>query len=344
MNPVHTISITDVSGRNRSLQICVGDVTDTALSGPVGMLAISCFPDDYLPKPNTIVGQLKMRGIDVAALAQDKAVDERVRWHTWISQPLLDTSRFGRIACFEHGLFLKPHLVVGNLFRALTSFVLEGGKGELDCVRVPLLATGDQQADKSEMLEAIIRQAYNQLRMSLPVETVQVVLYSGWENLHELIFNAAVIVKKVQDEWALTRLSHAPLYDFFFSYRRIDRELINRILTGLRARRPELRVFLDQQVLAHGVFWKPELVGSIYNSQKFMCLISDSYVDSGECMDEFHAALSCGRHRSNFLCPLLSLASRSVDELPTVIRNVNLIDARCPPRRFEEVLDAVLAR
>jgi hypothetical protein len=38
------------------------------------MLAISCFSDDYLPRPNTIVGQLKKMGIDVATLAQDKAV------------------------------------------------------------------------------------------------------------------------------------------------------------------------------------------------------------------------------------------------------------------------------
>jgi hypothetical protein len=38
------------------------------------MLAISCFPDDHLPRPITIVGQLKMIGIDAAILAQDKAV------------------------------------------------------------------------------------------------------------------------------------------------------------------------------------------------------------------------------------------------------------------------------
>jgi len=74
MKSARTIPITDVSGRKRSLKFCVCDVTDTAQSGPVGMLAISCFSDDYLPRPNTIVGQLKKMGIDVATLAQDKAV------------------------------------------------------------------------------------------------------------------------------------------------------------------------------------------------------------------------------------------------------------------------------
>lgn len=343
MKPVHTISVTDVSGRKRSLQICVGDVTETVQSRPVDVLAISCFPADYLPRPNTIVGQLKAKGIDVGALAQNKAIDDRPRWHTWISQPLPENATFGRIACFEHGFIQKPHRVVGNLFRALTGFILETGKGELECVRLPLLATGDQYADKSEMLEATIRQAFNQLRMSLPVKTLQVVLYSGWEDLHELIFSAALTVSQVQDEWSLTRLSPDPLYDYFVSYRRNDRDFVNKILAGLQARRPNLRVFLDQQVLAHGVFWKPELIGSIYNSQKFLCLISDGYIDSGECMDEFHAALSCGRHRNNFLRPLMAFASSSMESLPPAIRNVNLIDARCPPRQFDDVLDAVLA-
>lgn len=342
MNPVHTISISDISGRNRSLQICVGDVTDTARSGPVDMLAISCFPDDYLPRPNTIVGQLKTRGIDVAALAQDKAVDERGRWHTWISQPLPNPSPFGRIACFEHGLFVKPHLAVGNLFRALTSFAFESEKSELDCVRVPLLATGDQQAEKSLMLEAIIRQAYNQLRLSLPVRTVQIVLYSGSEDVIQLAITAALTVRQVQDEWATMRLSPDPEFDFFVSYRRTDRNLVDRFLEGLRARQSGLRVFLDQEVLPYGVFWKPELVGSIYNSHKVLCLITDSYADSGECIDEFHAALSCGRHRKNFLYPLFTLSSGGLETLPPTLRSVNLIDARCPPRQFDEVLDAVL--
>jgi hypothetical protein len=93
--------------------------------------------------------------------------------------------------------------------------------------------------------------------------------------------------------------------------------------------------------LSHGVFWKPELIGSIYNSKKFLCLITDSYADSGECIDEFHAALSCGIHRSNFLLPLLSLKNRELETLPASFRSVNLIDAHCPPRKFDEVLDDV---
>jgi hypothetical protein len=99
---------------------------------------------------------------------------------------------------------------------------------------------------------------------------------------------------------------------------------------------------LDERNLAKGIFWKPELIGAIYNSKKFLCLISDSYVNSGECIDEFHTATSCGRYRSDFLRPLLSLSKISIQDLPAVIKNVNLIDARCPPRKFDQVLDSVI--
>jgi hypothetical protein len=342
MNTVHTINIKDLNGQKRTLQICVGDITDTSQSGTVDMLAISCFPDDYIPLPHTIVGQLSALGIDISLLARDKAADNRATWQTWISQSLGAHSPFGRIVCFEHGLIKRPASVVGNLFRTLTAFALAPSIGKLGALRIPLLATGDQQKDKADMLDAIIRQAYNQLRLNLPVEKVQIVLYSGWDNLHELIFKAALTIKQVQDEWAAMNLSPDPIFDFFISYRRIDSELIERILKGLVLRRPGLRFFLDKEVLTHGVFWKPELAGSIYNSQKFLCLITDSYVGSGECVDEFHAALSCGLHRTNFMLPLLSLSRLTVDTLPSTFQSVNLIDARSPPRQFDDVLDMVL--
>lgn len=342
MNSIHTVTIRDVSGKQRTLKISVGDVTDTSDSDKIDVLAISCFSNDYTPLPGTIVGQLKTQGIDLRDLAENKALDERAKWQTWISQPLSIDAPYGRIACFEHGKLKQPGSVVGNFFRALTGFALTYGKGELGIIRVPLLATGNQQADKAEMLDAIIRQAYNQLRLCLPVESVEIVLYRGWDNLHELIFKAALTIKQVQDEWSAMKLAPDPIFEYFISYRRKDQDLLDKVLTGIKIRKPEARIFLDKEVLSHGVFWKPELIGSIYNSKKFLCLITDSYAESGECIDEFHAALSCGIHRSNFLLPLLSLTNREFETLPASFRSVNLIEARCPPRKFDEVIDDVL--
>ena len=70
--------------------------------------------------------------------------------------------------------------------------------------------------------------------------------------------------------------------------------------------------------------------------------MTDSYVDSGECIDEFHAALCCARHRESFLRPLLKLESRAVETLPLTFRQVNFIDANCPPRVLEDVVESIL--
>ena len=340
---VHTLEISDLGGAARKLQICVGDVTDTQASGPIDLLAISCFPNDYLQTPRSIVGQLGKLGIDIGQLAQRKAGDERDRWQTWVSPPIGHGAPFGRIVCFEYGPMQDPATVVGNVFRAVSEFLLDLAQPEVGVLRVPLLGTGDQRADKSRMLEAIIHQAYAHLRGSLPVRTVQIVLYGEESGLHRLLIEAGIVLEQAKTLWATTRLSTPPDFDYFVSYRHIDRSLVDRVVGSLRDRDPNLRIFLDQQVLTPGVFWKPELVGSIYNANRFLCLITDSYTDSGECIDEFHSALCCGRHRPGFLRPLLTLVNRDVESLPLTFRQVHFIDAVCPPRNFDDVIDSILA-
>lgn len=340
---VHSTDVKDLGGASRTLQICVGDITDTQASGPIDLLAISCFPNDYLQTRRSIVGQLGKLGVDIGQLAQRKASDERGRWQTWVSHPIGHGAPFGRIVCFEYGQARDPAAVVGNLFRAVSEFVLDLAQPEVGVLRMPLLGTGDQRADKSKMLEAIIHQAFSHLRGSLPVGTVQIVLYGEDAALHRLLIEAGAMLEQAKTLWAATRLSTPPEFDFFVSYRRVDRSLMDRVVGGLIERDPSLRVFLDQQVLAPGVYWKPELLGGIYNSRRFLCLITDSYTDSGECVDEFHAALCCGRHRAGFMRPLLTLANRDVESLPLTFRQVNFIDAACPPRNFDDILDSVLA-
>jgi hypothetical protein len=76
-----------------------------------------------------------------------------------MSEALPSSLPIGRILCFEHGRNREPSSVVGNVFRMVTEFALSSGSGKFRLLRLPLLSTGNQGADKSRMLEAIIRQA-----------------------------------------------------------------------------------------------------------------------------------------------------------------------------------------
>jgi hypothetical protein len=272
-----------------------------------------------------------MQGVDVAKLSFHKAKDWRIKWQTWISIGLPAGTGIGRLACFEHGDKVSPAAAVGNVFRAVSEWVLSSDSSDLGVLRIPLLSTGDQQADKRSMLDSITRQAYAHLRGALPVRAVQIVLNEKDPSLGELLLHTGIVIEQTVTEWRVSKLTKMPQHDFFVSYRHHDRSLVQTLVSHMKARRPDLKVFLDYQELAPGVFWKPELIAGIHNARHVLCLITDSYPDSAECIDEFHAALCCSRYRRDFLRPLLHLTKRELSSLPSIFKKVNMIDASCPP-------------
>jgi hypothetical protein len=346
LNSVFEVKIIDSGGITRYLELCVGDIADTSSSGPVDLLAISAFHEDYWPVPNTVVRRLLDLGVDVAREAGRKARDWRQNWHCWISSELaVDTGGIRRLICFEHGQSQDGAVkVVGNVFRSVSEFVLERAAPPMDIFRLPLLSAGSQGADKVEMMTALIRQAYTHLKMGLPVKRVQLVLFDRELMLHTLLATAGAAMESCAPQWHQASLAgHQGLaFDYFLSYRRPDRPMIESLVSSLSRRKPGLKLFIDQNNIKPGDFWKPEIVHAMSNSRQVVCLITDSYPDSPECMDEFHSALCHGLSRKGFVLPLLSLSAKSIDELPSTVRQINGIDARCPPREFDEVADAVL--
>lgn len=140
------------------------------------------------------------------------------------------------------------------------------------------------------------------------------------------------------------KISDSPKYDYFVSYRHQDSNFVNEVIDQIRIKQPKSSFFVDGQALEGGVFWKPQLITGLYESQKALCFISDSYVSSVECMDEFHAALCCSQYRPNFMKPLLCLAQNNLGKLPKSIQRVQLINALCPPQSVYELSDIILSK
>jgi hypothetical protein len=348
MKVVRSQSVTALSGQLRRLEICVGDATEVSSTERVDLLALSCFRNSYIPTRGTIVQALSSRGVVVGDLARQAVRDHREKWQCWISGSLPQAARFRRLICFEHEpasreQFIDPASVVGNIFRAVTDFVQETATRELTIFRLPLLSTGDQAADKRLMLGALLHAAYAHLRGCLPVQRVQIVLHDKLPELHSLLLDAGQILEQTQAEWATAKLVDPPSFDFLVSYRRNDRDDLADLIRRIRAREPKIKIFLDERSLEKGICWKPEIICGLHNSRRALCLITDSYVESPECIDEFHIALCLSRARKNFLRPLLRLKARSIDSLPRTISRVNLIDAVSPPRNIESVITDVLS-
>lgn len=357
MQLVASFRTNSLSGHDRHLDLCIGDVTEG--DKPADLLCISAFPNDYTPTPQGVIGALAAKGVSIEMLARDKAYDWRELWNCWASKPLPGTPLAAkRFLCFEHGWGATSHLIttesapelVGNVFRAVhelvmaeASPVVRSGDTTLDCIRLPLLASGDQRADRGAMLDATIRQGYLRLVSGLPVKRVEIVLHPSAPDLHQLLVRAGQAFEHVRSEWTQQHGSDARDYDFFISYRHADLDHLTPVVDAMRTLEPGIRLFIDRERLEVGCYWKTALIGGLASSERALCFVTDSYSDSRECMDEFHASLCIARERADgFLRPVLRLRSRSIEQLPVSLRRVHCIDASKPEIAPEVVATRVL--
>jgi hypothetical protein len=299
LHVVHATRLRSHQGQERVLEICVGDITHT--ESPVDLLCLSAFPGDYTPTRTSVVGALHSRGIDVGALAASRDGSVLLNRHCWVSPALEHPIR--RLLCFEHlrSARVGSHAgaapsLVGDVFRAITEYVLsrgrDGADGErpeepLECVRIPALSTGDQGGCLREMLSAILRQGYIHLRGELPVQRLQIVLHPGFDRLHSLLVHVGETLEALRVEGAGLVVPEAPLHHLFVSYLHKDRDRAESIWRELKAQRPDLSLFIDSERLTPGHFWKMELMKGLFSSNRSLCIITDGYPESGECMDEF---------------------------------------------------------
>lgn len=339
---VKTVDITDLYGNTRTLELCVGDVLDSG-SGKPDLLVISSFPDDYYPATGTVVAGLDKAGVSVWELAEDKYLDWRRTWQTWVSKPLKRNAPCRRLACFEHGYGTEPDAVVGNVFRALCELSLKTDGHSLGVVRLPLLSTGNQEADKDTMLNAILEQAYTHLCAGLPVQRIQLVIHIRSRDLHGLLVEAGRRLASVELDWLGSQRGEVS-HDLFVSYRRTDQCFVDALVDSLRLVRRGLQIFIDHESLQHGSPWKPDLIRALHGARHALCIVTDSYAESTECIDEFHIARLCGIRRSGYLLPLFNLSACPVHRLPHSIRSVNAMQANSPPRRIDEVARDIVDR
>jgi len=349
MQIIERFSIRSLYNHERFLEICIGDVTDS--SSPVDILCVSAFPNDYAPLPRTVIGALDAKGISVAQLALDKALDMRSTWHCWVSKE--QDREIRRILCFEHRAMVGasgPRQIgdqVGGVFRTIREIVLAkedsngmNGEGVLDCVRIPLLATGDQGEDRLNMLDAIIRQAYLSLAGEVPVRRVQFVLRPDAPMLNNLLVRIGQAFEKVRAEAAQLHTPVEHVFDYFISYRHDARDSVDPVVAALRTARKDLRLFIDREQLTLGNFWKADLMNGLRRSAQVLCFITDTYPESPECMDEFHASVCMNREHKHrrFLLPLDLLTTRDFATLPGSIRNVQCLKQESDEDQLPETI------
>jgi hypothetical protein len=332
--------ITDHYGRKTWLEICVGDIIDCE-SKEVDFLVLSAFPDDYAKTEGSVIGKLSQIGVDVEQLARRKERDMRETWSCWVSREIRVSSQpVRRIVCFENAFdrrrgssvpkgMQNPADLVGDVFRSLREFLLSEPQRKASIVRVPLLATGDQEHDRLDMLRAIVRQAFLHLQFSDSIERIQIFLWPYTKQLHRLLVEAGSVIHECRTEFPAVEQSNR--YEYFISYRHVDSAIKDRLVEAIRSKNPGISLFVDKERLQPGSFWKAELLRAMSQSRQAVCIVTDSYPDAPECMDEFHMAFNFNSRRTGFLRPILSFRNRDISSLKGSMNRIHWDNRGFPP-------------
>ncbi|KAJ8037708.1 hypothetical protein HOLleu_18599 [Holothuria leucospilota] len=104
-------------------------------------------------------------------------------------------------------------------------------------------------------------------------------------------------------------------YDLFLSYCHKDTEIAQRIVKMLRDMNSHLKIFFDVQELKTGKSWQRALYHSIDGSRCLVALMTNSYIKSAVCQEEFNLAMMKHYAKTNHL-QLIPFVIEEVSHLP----------------------------
>ena len=312
------------------IELYRGDLSAIPKEHAADVLVVSAFPNDYTPTYTSLIGALDRKGVSVAQLARDKAVDLRDSFSCWMSREIVSENQdiqFKRILCFEPLVRGRPAEVVGDIFRSLMPFVFEDPP--IKTIAMPVVATGDQRVPMSEILAPLLDAAVHWLMLGMPVTHIKIVQYSETRAME--LKGAFAVLKQQYDQFTRNSLAqHSPgssdfTYDCFISYAHEDADAVLRIEQELEQLRPGIRLFIDRKSLDAGVAWQQEIFEAIDDSHKVAAVYSPSYLQSKVCKEEFNIALF--RHRHSDSGVLIPIYLRTA-ELPTYMQLIHYLDCR----------------
>ncbi len=320
-------------GGDKYVRLYHGDLSDIPPREAVDVLVVSAFSSDYVPTSSSLIGALDRKGISVFEISQNKEVDLRANFWSWLSRDLdrFPGAGFRRILCFETPRWTpampltSPATRVGDIFRAIVPFAL--ADLSIRSIAMPLLAAGNQGYDSAVMLSAIFEAAHHWLASGLPVNVIKLVVFEGasvarLQTLFETL--SCRQTETVRDTGAQPR--EAPLYHLFMSYAHLDAAAVDVLVANLRTARPGLRVFQDTLEINPGLSWQAEIDSALESCQRVITVYSPAYLASPVCIEEFNMARL--RHRESPTPVLFPIYLRTVAQLPLYMKMVQHVDCR----------------
>lgn len=316
---------------DHTIELYHGDLTDMP-DEAVDLLVVSAFPDNYVPVKRSLIGALYRKGIVIRDLAQDKAEDLRESFSCWMSHPVehkSDGINFDRILVFEPRIKGAPADVVGDIFQSIIPFI--HGEPHIRSLAMPVVGTGNQRFSGIEVLQSMLDAAVNWFLLGLPVDTIKIVEF---QELKAMELKGAFAILKQQ--YANLEEPEPPskfTYDYFISYSHENSEEVDVIFHELKKLNPDLRIFIDRNILSAGSSWQTELYETMDDCERVIVVYSPSYLTSKVCKEEYNIGLMRHREEGDVLIPLYLYSAN----LPTYMKLIQFID--CRENDAEKILD-----
>eukprot|EP00795_Rhopilema_esculentum_P000773 gene772-10502_t len=147
----------------------------------------------------------------------------------------------------------------------------------------------------------------------------------NWLQTHK--FEIQHLVSETQSALTIGSTNDCPNYDIFISYSHANTDAAQRIKDQLLSLHPTWNIFIDVAELKSGTAWQAKLYKSIESSRTVIVLISQTYVKSKVCQEEYNLA-SAMHSDFSYNTKLLPLLVETVADLPSWCREHTPIDCR----------------
>lgn len=291
------------NGVQRRIEVWHGDLTQLGTGPRFDYLVVSAFPHNYAPTPDSLVGALHRSGVSIEALSQSKDQDLRQTFACWMAHsPELEQLGYQRLLCFEPLVRGTPPQVVGDIFGAINAAVL--GDNREVTVAMPLVASGNQGWPAEDMMAPLVEAALHWMGMGLPLERLAIVERHPGKarRLAEILrsYDPGVttgtdhrIPSPPSEPEMLREHPHPEVggYDAFISYSHRNTEHVDQLVALLKARDPQLRLFVDRHELSTGVAWLERIVEALDQCRKVVAIFTPDYFLSSACKAELNTAV-----------------------------------------------------
>jgi hypothetical protein len=335
------------------IELCVGDIAAMTARDGCDVLVVSAFPGDYLHSwvfPS-VIGALADRGLFVRDLAADPEIDLRATTSCWLSRAMPPGRSFGfdRLLCFEPATPHTAASTVGDIFRTLVPFV--GPEIGIRDVAMPIVASGNMQVPREEMLTGILAAAGRWMEFGLRLDRLRIVM-RAYERGHD----AAIAVF---DDFAHavqrsgSTAGSAPTTEattarsgndarVFISYAHADgRPSMQEIRSHIATVAPNVRMLVDVADIDVGMYWQTRIGELIESSNVVILVVTEGFWKSKVCLEEYNMARVLDRDSGGgVLFPIYALSCH----LPLHFKILHYEDCReADQKRLRDACDRLLA-